>query len=65
MTEHAKDFAIGGTGIMATISLAQFNQMLACGVGILSIAVMTMRLAREWRRKQICDECQKVKASEE
>lgn len=57
MNEPGKDFLIGGSGIFATITLAQFNHMVACAVGLVSLAVMALRLGREWKRKNICNNC--------
>lgn len=42
-------FGVAGTG--ATLTLTQFNQLLACGAGVLTIFILVLRLMREWRNR--------------
>lgn len=51
MTESAKDLSIGAVGLFGTISLGQFNQLIACGVGLLTLACLGFRLCREIRNR--------------
>jgi hypothetical protein len=43
------DIAFGGTSTVAVITLAQFNQFMACAAGLLTISIL--RLGREWRNR--------------
>jgi hypothetical protein len=45
------DIAFGSGGTVAVITLAQFNQALACGAGLLTLAILALRLGREWRNR--------------
>jgi hypothetical protein len=45
------DLAFGTGGFIGTITLAQINTAIACAVGLTTLAVMGLRLRREWRHR--------------
>ena len=45
------DIAFGVIGTAGTFGLGQINLVLGCTAGVLTIAVMLMRLRKEWRDK--------------
>ena len=45
------DIVFGTLGTVGTITLAQFNAILACGAGLLTVGVMGLRLRREWKHR--------------
>lgn len=42
------DIVFGTVGTAGTFTLAQFNTLLGCAAGILTVAVMVFKLRREW-----------------
>lgn len=47
------DIFFGVAGTAGTITLTQVNAVLACLAGLLTVAVMTLRLRREWKQRNI------------
>lgn len=45
------DVMFGAGGILTTLTLTQVNQLLALGVGLLTLFVMMLRARREWRSR--------------
>lgn len=45
------DIVFGAVGTVGTITLTQFNAMLACAAGILTVGVMALRFRREWKNR--------------
>ena len=45
------DILFGTIGTSATFGLAQFNQVLACIAGVLTIIVMSVKLLKEWKSR--------------
>ena len=45
------DIAFGFIGTSATFGLSQINLVLGCAAGVLTIAVMIIRLRKEWRNR--------------
>lgn len=45
------DVLFGAGGIATTLTLTQFNQMLACAAGLVTLFVLVMRARREWRHR--------------
>lgn len=52
MKQHA-DIFFGATGTLGTITLTQVNAVLACVAGVLTVAVMSFRLRREWKSRNL------------
>jgi hypothetical protein len=44
------DLSIGGGGVLAMITLSQFNQLLVTAAGLLTVATLSIRFYREWRK---------------
>lgn len=47
------DIQFGFAGGIATITLNQFNSIIACVVGLLTVGVMLLRLRREWKNRNV------------
>ena len=45
------DILFGAIGTSATFGLAQFNQILACIAGVMTIIVMAVKLRKEWKSR--------------
>lgn len=43
------DVLFGAVGTVGTFGLAQFNLLLGCVAGLLTVAVMGMKARKEWR----------------
>lgn len=45
------DIVFGTIGTLGTITLTQFNAMLAFAAGILTVGVMALKFRREWKSR--------------
>lgn len=45
------DIGFGSGGTFAILSLASINATLAAGCGALTLAILALRLRREWRKR--------------
>lgn len=45
------DIGFGGSGVLAVLSLSNLNAGLAAGCGALTLAILALRLRREWRKR--------------
>lgn len=49
MRNHNWDITFGAAGTIGTVGLSQINLMLGFLAGVLTVAVMLLRLRKEWK----------------